>query len=365
MTDERVQRIAAALREVGADWAVLTSTDGVTYATGYAPSVETGPSPFSGGPALAVVGRNGEVGLLAADAGEARADRVEAYDAYGRDQADAPTAAYAAAAARLFAAFGVGGVLAIEPATHVGIIEASRRVDITPALRRQRATKTAAELIALRRAAAVTAIGQRAFVAGLRAGRSELALFAAIRSAMEAAAGERLAVAGDLLSGVARTSAIGGWPNHRVIERGDAVLADIAPRVAGYWADSCGTTVLGAPSDGQRRLFTAARSALDHALSIMRPGLAVAALHESVRACVRRHGFDYPHHTGHSIGAAVHEHPRVTGHEPAVLRADMVLMIEPGAYHPELGGVRTEWMVHVTATGCAPVEPFEHMLSVG
>jgi Xaa-Pro aminopeptidase len=367
MTDERVTRIVAALHETGADWAVLSSADAVAYACGHAPSVETGASPFAAGPDLALVGRSGAVGLLAANPGPCRADAIERYDAYGADQADAPNAAYAAALARLAAALGVGGVLAMQPATHpravdAGLGAASR--DIVPALRRQRATKTAAELAALRHAAAVTAIGQRAFVANLAAGGTELDLFGAIRGAMENAAGARLAVAGDLVSGRARTATIGGWPNGRRIVRGDAVIADLAPCVDGYWADSCATTVLGPADEGQRRLFTAARTALDLALSIMRPGLTLAELHAAVRGCVQRHGFDYPHHTGHSIGTAVHEHPRVHAHAGESLRQDMVLMIEPGAYHPELGGARTEWMVHVTATGCAPIEPFELVAAV-
>ncbi len=224
-------------------------------------------------------------------------------------------------------------------------------------------TKTAAELVALRRVAAITATGQRAFAQALAAGRSELALFADIRRAMEEDAGERLPVGGDLLSGVGRTAGIGGWPSGRVIRPGDAVIADLGPRFGGYWGDSCATIVVGEASEAQLRLYAAARSALEHAMSIMRPGLTVSALHEAVRGCVQGHGFDYPHHTGHSIGTAVHEYPRVTAREDATLRAGMVLMIEPGAYDPDIGGVRTEWMIEVTEIGCAAVEPFPLLAS--
>ena len=361
MADERVDRVVAALRELGADWAVLTSMDAVAYATGHAPIIEAGPSPFGGGPAVALVGGDGQVGLLAASAAATRADAVETYDAYGSDHADAATAAYEAALRRLAATLGVGGMLTAEPATHTALLDAvlgTARIDVTPALRQQRMTKTTAELAALRRVAAITATGQRAFAAALAAGRSELALFADIRRAMEEDAGERLPVGGDLISGVARTAAIGGWPGSRVIQPGDAVIADLGPRFGGYWGDSCATIVVGEASEAQLRLFTAARSALEHAMSVMRPGLAVSALHEAVRGCVRGHGFDYPHHTGHSIGTAVHEYPRVTAREQAALQAGMVLMIEPGAYDPAIGGVRTEWMIQITETGCDAVEPF-------
>jgi len=45
-------------------------------------------------------------------------------------------------------------------------------------------------------------------------------------------------LAGDLVSGVERTAGIGGWPTTRVLQRDDVIIADLAPRVTGYWAAS-------------------------------------------------------------------------------------------------------------------------------
>jgi Xaa-Pro aminopeptidase len=39
----------------------------------------------------------------------------------------------------------------------------------------------------------------------------------------------------------------------------------------------------------------------------------------------------------------------------------MFVMVEPGAYGPDIGGVRLEWMIEITADGCRPVAPFEHL----
>jgi Xaa-Pro dipeptidase len=64
MTDPRAQRVAAAARECGADWAVLTSVDAVAYAAGHVPPIEAGPSPFTGGPSTAVVATDGSVALV-------------------------------------------------------------------------------------------------------------------------------------------------------------------------------------------------------------------------------------------------------------------------------------------------------------
>nr|WP_280921506.1 M24 family metallopeptidase [Sinorhizobium mexicanum] len=212
----------------------------------------------------------------------------------------------------------------------------------------------------MREAALTASAGQKAFLAATRAGISELEAFAAIRLAMETRAGERLPVTGDLISGRERTSQFMGWPNNRIIEKGDPLICDLAPRVAGYWGDSCASAMIGTPSDGFRRLFSAARSALDLAIETSRPGLVIGELDRSLQAVIARNGYSYAHHSGHSIGTGVHEWPRIVGYEREALKEDMVIMIEPTALDHDVGGVRLEFMLHVTATGCEILTDFEH-----
>ena len=52
--------------------------------------------------------------------------------------------------------------------------------------------------------------------------------------------------------------------------------------------------------------------------------------------------------------------PRIVGHERETLKEDMVIMVEPTAFDPNVGGVRLEYMLHVTATGCEILTDFEH-----
>jgi Xaa-Pro dipeptidase len=362
--DERLARTVEAVRESGADWAVLSTPDSIAYALGYAPPLEAGPSPFGAGPNIALIGRDGSAGLLAlqGESASIRDGTILHYDGYKHSPASPPNRLYAETFKDLMRSLAVSGRIASEPATLPAIIDAAlppgQRIDLASALRRQRMTKTAAELEALRHAAEVTAAGQRRFAQQMRAGVSELQLFSEVRSAMESAAGERMAVAGDLVSGRERTAAAWGWPSARVIEPGDAVIADLAPRVGAYWGDSCATMVAGEPTDGQMRLFMAARQALDLAVAELRPGLTATAAHRLIHGAVRSAGFDYHHHTGHGIGTAVHEHPRIAEGETETLRAGMVLMVEPGAYDCAVGGARTEWMLHITETGCVPLAPF-------
>ncbi len=366
--DERLLRTIDAVRETKAAWGLLTSPDSVSYATGWFEPADTGLGAFAVGPATALVGHDGIVGLVAPRRPNAAswATHIELFDDYGLHHAHPAVEAHRDALVRLVRSLGVAGTLAIEPASCtravLSALPSAPTVDLVPSLRRHRAIKTDDEVVSLSRCAAIAAAGQLALLDphALAPGMTEIELFNRIRGRMEAQAGERLSVAGDLLSGRERTAAISGWPGSRRIQRHDAVLADLAPRFEGYWGDSCATVVLGEPCRAQLRLFHAAQAGLRHAIEILRPGIAANDLHRSVRACVQREGCDYPHHTGHSIGTAVHEHPRLCDAESMTLRAGMVLMIEPGAYDPDVGGVRLEWMLRVTEAGCEPIAPFPH-----
>jgi Xaa-Pro aminopeptidase len=142
------------------------------------------------------------------------------------------------------------------------------------------------------------------------------------------------------------------------------VIVDLGPRAAsGYWGDSANTFVLGEPSKKLLELHRAVTNALDECARVLRPGIKANELDEAVRAAVRKSGFEHAHHTGHGIGAGVHEYPRIVAKETAVIEPNMVLMIEPGAYAPGIGGVRCEYMYLVTESGNELLSTHKHTLA--
>lgn len=365
--DERLAKTIAAIRESGADWGLFTTPDGVAYALGHISGIEAGPSPFAGGPSLGIVGVNGETGLLVTnlEAGTGSwADLVVTYTGFSFKEPTDIFANYVSEARGLLQRLKVGGKIAVEhhalPASILPLLEGNAIVPVEPAFRRQRAIKTRTEIGLLREAALTASEGQKAFLSTTRAGMSELDVFAAVRLAMETRAGERLPVTGDMISGRGRTSQFMGWPGKRILEKGDPLICDLAPRVAGYWGDSCASAMIGQPSSGFEKLFSAARTALDLAIETIRPGLGIDTLDQSLQASITRHGYSYAHHSGHSIGTSVHEWPRLVAYEREILREDMVIMVEPTALDPDIGGVRLEYMLRVTATGCEVLTDFEH-----
>jgi Xaa-Pro aminopeptidase len=102
------------------------------------------------------------------------------------------------------------------------------------------------------------------------------------------------------------------------------------------------------------------QAAQREALKAVKAGVSGATVHRRAADTLRQRGFDtgvvdgrpvgFIHGTGHGVGLCVHEAPRVSLAAER-LRAGHVVTIEPGLYYPELGGIRIEDTVLVTADG--------------
>ena len=369
MTDERTRRVQAVLDDLGADWAVLVTQDAVAYALQHPAVVEAGPQPWDGGPTVGVVGRDGATGIACQQlegplAEASAAEVVVTYESLGFADQRPKAEKYATAVVELLERLGVGGTVAVEehvlPVAVAVALEdrGARPVGVSPALDRTRAVKTAEEVDLLRRVAHVTAAGHEVVRRGGFAGRTELDLFHDVRAAMEHAAQQRCAVTGDLVTGRERTAAVGGWAVEREIRPGDAVIADLAPRVDGYWGDSCSTHVVGEPTRELADLYALVRRAYERVLETLRPGVVAGAFDASIRSMITDAGFANPVHLGHSIGTSVHEWPRVIPDADAVLQPGMVLLMEPGGYREDVGGVRLEQMFLLTDDGHEVLSPW-------
>ena len=145
-------------------------------------------------------------------------------------------------------------------------------------------------------------------------------------------------------------------PGARLIEAGDAVVLDFGGIYDGYCVDLTRTVQVRPAGAAFDRIFDAVEAARLAAIAAVRPGVAAASVDRAARAVLEANGLGdaFVHGTGHGLGLEVHEEPRISRHASAddVLQPGMVFTIEPGAYVPQLGGVRLEDDVLVTGTGC-------------
>jgi Xaa-Pro aminopeptidase len=352
MTGRRERALAVA-DAAGASTVVVSGPGAVTWLTGYAPDIETGPSPFALSPiAIVAPGRSPILVVSEDEVDDARATGCEVvtYQGFGIGPIDA--AANAARALRdTLDAVPVAIDAGSFPVALAGELD---WVDVENDLVRARAVKDSDEVELIKDAIAVCDAGQAAARKEARSGMSELDLWAVTRAAMEHAAGRRIPVLADLVSGP-RTLDVGGPPGSRVLEEGDLVLCDLVPRVAGYWGDSCSTFAVGQPTAAALSAHARTLDVLEAVVAGLRPGVVARDLDALARA-----ELDFPHHTGHGLGTSWHEEPRLVPDASTRLEQGMVVAIEPGTYADV--GVRVEQVALVTELGCEVLSKHDLLL---
>jgi Xaa-Pro aminopeptidase len=139
------------------------------------------------------------------------------------------------------------------------------------------------------------------------------------------------------------------------------IVIDIFPRVTrtGFHGDMTRTFLRGRASDAQRALVATVRAGQVAALKSIRAGVNGRDVHRKVVEVFTARGYEtknaptgsvgFFHGTGHGLGLAVHEPPRMGASVDYPLKKNSVVTVEPGLYYPGLGGCRIEDVVQVTA----------------
>ncbi|MFC3860899.1 M24 family metallopeptidase [Deinococcus antarcticus] len=144
-----------------------------------------------------------------------------------------------------------------------------------------------------------------------------------------------------------------GSASMRVMQDGELVTVDMGARLNGYHSDMTRTVAIGTPSEEMRRVYNAVLEAEEAAVKAVKPGVRAADLDKLARDILTKHGLGeaFAHSLGHGVGLEVHEVPGLRGTSEDVLKPGMIITIEPGAYLPDVGGVRIEDLVLVTEDG--------------
>ena len=143
-------------------------------------------------------------------------------------------------------------------------------------------------------------------------------------------------------------------PTAKRLKNKEHLLVDFGIRFRGYCSDLTRIYDNGRINGQIRGLRKSVRKAHDLAVKKIRPGLRIGSLADEINNSFRTDGFGdlILHGLGHGLGISVHEEPFLRAGCCEKLREGMVITIEPGLYKPDVGGIREEDMVLVTAKGC-------------
>ncbi|MHB8157602.1 MAG: M24 family metallopeptidase, partial [Desulfocucumaceae bacterium] len=157
-----------------------------------------------------------------------------------------------------------------------------------------------------------------------------------------------------IIASGARSSLPHGIASDKKLVRGDLVTMDIGSVLNSYNSDITRTVVVTEGDKKKEEIYNIVLQAQLAGIKAVRPGIAAAEVDRAAREVIECYGYgeNFGHSTGHGLGLAVHENPRLAAKDKTELKTGMVVTVEPGIYLPGWGGVRIEDAVLVQPNGC-------------
>ena len=219
-----------------------------------------------------------------------------------------------------------------------------------------RQIKTPAEIITMRRAAAITSEAFEAVLPKIRPGMTEKELQIELDFTMFRLGAEELAFDTIIASGE-NGSLPHAVPGSRRLQKGDMITMDFGAKVGGYCSDMTRTVALGQPSPELQKIYATVLRAQTMCEAALAAGKNCFEIDRLARDYIDSQGYEgrFGHGLGHCVGIDIHEEPRRSPPCHDTLRAGMVITVEPGIYIPGLGGVRIENTCLVKETGSEPL----------
>ncbi|MDH4280035.1 MAG: aminopeptidase P family protein [Acidimicrobiia bacterium] len=229
-------------------------------------------------------------------------------------------------------------------------------VPVERAVERARETKDAGELARLSRAASIADRALGSVLADLPGSVTERMIARRLEATMIDLGADDVSFPTIVAAGPnsARPHAV---PSDRELALGDLLVIDMGAAVDGYGSDMTRTFAVGSFTVETETMYRAVEAAQRAGVARVAAGVTTDAIDAACRAVLAERGLaeEFVHGTGHGIGLEIHETPFLGKTDPAELRADHVVTVEPGVYRAGVGGVRIEDSVVVTADGCRPI----------
>lgn len=236
----------------------------------------------------------------------------------------------------------------------------------TSVLAEVKAIKSEAEVRLMRKAASLTDAAMGAIRDSLAGGgpRTERDLALVADRAMLAGGADRTAFDSMVQAGP-RSAYNLARPTDRLVRPGDLVMTDIGARYRGYVADGGRGFTYGEVTEDKVAIVRAAAQAVEAGLAFARPGIAANELNAVIQEALVESGYQRyssearGHGTGHGTGMDPEEEaPWIGPTNRTILKEGMVFTLKATITVPNVGGLRTERIVHLTPAGVETLDRF-------
>jgi Xaa-Pro aminopeptidase len=237
-------------------------------------------------------------------------------------------------------------------------------VPLCDELRLLRARKDESEIILMKKAAEIASASIQALIADIRPDRSEKDLALQLEIIARRLGADQLAFEAIVASGE-NSILPHARPTERKIRKGDFIVIDFGVKYKGYCSDETCTFAFGELTDRQKNAYQKVKDAHDAAIAAVRAD-AVAG---DIDSCARNilgpeYAKFFSHGTGHGVGMDVHEAPRLAPESRDILKAQMVVTVEPGVYLPGHWGIRIEDSILVKENSCEKLTKMDKELII-
>lgn len=228
-----------------------------------------------------------------------------------------------------------------------------RLVSIPGIIGELREIKDSTEVTAIRRAVEIAESAFQHVIKRIRPGMTERQLAADLLGQML-----RRGASGSSFPIIVAEGPASSLPHARAGDRkiqvGSPVLIDWGALADHYCSDLTRVVFIRKIPPRFRRMYEYVLAAQQAGIEAIRPEVPCKKVDAQARGVLRRAGMDkaFSHGLGHGIGLDIHEAPRLAQKSEDVLKAGMVVTVEPGVYFPGQGGIRIEDDVLVTEDGC-------------
>ncbi|HEY4500013.1 MAG TPA: aminopeptidase P family protein, partial [Candidatus Paceibacterota bacterium] len=217
---------------------------------------------------------------------------------------------------------------------------------------KQREIKDSTEIELIQKACHITALAHKKIMPTLKAGMSEQKVMFGLEQIFQNYSSPKPA-----FETIVAFNEHSSFPHHvtetKKLTNNSVVLMDFGCSVGHYMSDFTRTTFFGNPTAEFKKIYDIVTEAQHAGIAAVREGVTAGNIDIACRKVIQKYGYGkyFIHTTGHGVGLDIHELPNISPLSKTILKAGMIITVEPGIYLPKKFGVRIEDTLLVTKNG--------------